>query len=155
MRTLSTEALRSAHAENTDEVWLVLLTITHADLDEPLRFVNNMESVTSRGRVYVAFPFEIVLPTEDPEEIGEAQLTIDNIDRRIVTTVRDLSSPPRVTLEIVLASSPGTVEASFSGLVLRDVDYDATRVTGTLRYEDIMTEPVSVEMTPSRFPAMF
>lgn len=155
MRTLSQNALNSAFAQQTDEVWLVLLTIEHPSLATPLRFVNNMESVTSRGNLYVAFPFEIEFPEQDPDTAGEARITIDNIDRQIVQTIRSIASPPQVTLEVILASSPSTVEASFSGMVLRDVTYDALKVSGVLRFEDIMTEPLSVQMTPQRFPAMF
>lgn len=140
MRTLSTNALSSAFAQQTDEVWLVLLTIDHPSLTTPLRFVNNMESVTSRGDLFIAFPFEIEFPEQDPDSAGEARITIDNIDRQIVTTIREITSPPSVTLEVVLASTPSTVEASFTGMVLRDVKYDAVKVSGTLRFEDIMSE---------------
>ncbi|CAB5220427.1 Domain of unknown function DUF1833 [uncultured Caudovirales phage] len=155
MRSLSSRALSSAFAAQTDEVWLVLLTITHATLSTPLRFVNDYQSLTSRGNVYLAFPFEVEFPEQDPDSAGEARLTIDNIDRQIVNTIRAISSPPEVKLEIILASQPDTVEAEFSGLVLRNVAYDALKVSGTLRFEDIMTEPVSLQMTPARFPGMF
>lgn len=155
MRTLSPAALASAHARETEEVWLVLLTISHSALPTPLRFVNNFTSLTSRSNIFVAFPFEIEFPEQDADSAGEARITIDNIDRQIVETIRQISSPPSVTLEVVLASSPDTVEAQFTGLVLRNVEYDAHRVRGTLRFEDITTEPVSVQMTPARFPGMF
>lgn len=155
MRTLSNAALASAHARETGEAWLILLTITHPTLSPPLRFVNNLQSVTSRGNVFIAFPFEIELPEQDADTPGEARIVIDNIDRQIVETIRQITSPPEVLIEIVLASQPSTVEAAFDGLVLRNVQYDAYTVKGTLRFEDIMTEPVSLQMTPSRFPGMF
>lgn len=155
MRSLSPAALESAFSENTAEVWLLLLTVDHDTLATPLRFVNNMESVVSRGSLYIAFPFEIELPGEDPENAGESQIRIDNIDRGIVTTIRGLTSPPQVTLEIILASQPDTVEASFAGLTLRNVEYDLMTIRGVLRFEDIVSEPVSVQMTPARFPGMF
>lgn len=155
MRTLSSRALDSAFSAQTDDVWLTLLTIEHESLSEPLRFVNNFASLTSRGNVYVAFPFELEFPEQDAESPGEARITIDNIDRQIVNTIRGISSPPDLTLEVVLAATPDTVEASFSGMTLRNVQYDALKVSGTLRFEDIVTEPVSVQMTPARFPGMF
>jgi hypothetical protein len=155
MRTLSATALASAHASDTSEVWLTLLTLTHSSLDVPLRFVNNNVSVTSRGNLFLAFPFEVEFPGEDEESPGEARLTIDNIDRSIVNTIRTIFGPPTVKFEVVLASSLNTVEASFDGLSLRNVTFDATKVTGVLRYEDIVTEPISLNMTPQRFPGMF
>jgi hypothetical protein len=154
-RTLSPAARRSANAAETDEVWLVLLTFTHASLEEPLRFVNNYASVESRGDLFIAFPFEIELPGEDAEGLTDARIRIDNIDRQIVRAVREMAEPPDVTIEIVLASQPDTVEAAFDGLVMRDVGYDAVMVTGVLRFEQIMQEPVTLQMTPSRLPGLF
>ncbi len=156
MRTLSPNALASAFAESTGEVWLLLCTIEHPEIEDgALRFVNNMESVTSRGELYIAFPFSVELPGEDAENLGEARLRIDNIDRMIVEVIRTITTPPTVTLEVVLASSPDTVEASFQGMTLRSVAYDAQSVSGVLKFEDISGEPMSLQMTPQRFPGMF
>lgn len=155
MRQLSPTALQSAFAQETGEVWLVLLTITHPSLTTPLRFVNDMQGLTSRGNVFQPFPFEVEFPGEDADQPTDARLVIDNVDRSIVQTIREITSPPEVMMEVVLASQPDTVEASFTGLVLRNVSYDAARVQGTLRFEDIMSEPVSLQMTPQRFPGMF
>lgn len=155
MRALSQRALDSAFSQETDEVWLMLLTVAHPALPESLRFVNNYESVVSRGNLFIAFPFEVELPEQDADSAGEARLKIDNIDRQIVDVVRTITSPPSITFEVVLASQPDTVEAIFEGLTLRNVDYDALSVKGTLKFEDIVTEPISVGMTPQRFPGMF
>lgn len=154
-RNLSTAATTSANAQFTDEVWLTLLTVESPELDAPLRFVNNNVSITSRGNVYLAFPFDVDFPGQDEESPGEARLTIDNIDRMIVNFVRTISAPPNVTIEVVLASSLDVVEASFSNMTLRNVSYDAKAVTGLLRFEDIVIEPVTYAMTPERFPGMF
>lgn len=155
MRTLSATALRSAFAQETGEVWLVLLTLSHPSLATPMRFVNDYLGITSRGNVFQPFPFEVEFPGEDADQPTDARLSIDNIDRTIVQTIRSISAPPEVTIEVVLASQPDTVEASFSGLILRNVTYDETKVSGTLRFEDIMSEPISVQMTPQRFPGLF
>jgi Domain of unknown function (DUF1833) len=155
MRTLSANALRSAFAQQTDEVWLVLLTIHHPGLADDIRLVNDNSGLTSNGEVFVPFAFKLELPAEDPDNPGEARLTVDNIDRTIVTAMRSLSTPPEVTIQVILASDPDMIEAEFAGMVLRDVKWDAQSVSGVLRYEDITTEPVAVQMTPQRFPGLF
>ncbi len=155
MRTLSSTAITSIMAENTGEVWLFLLTITHPSITDTLYFVNNNEALTSRGNVYIPFPFTVELPTEDSENLGEVRLKIDNIDRSIVKALRSIDSPPSVTLEVVLASQPDTIEASFSGMLLRNANWDAPSVTASLKFEDIGAEPMSLQMTPQRFPGMF
>lgn len=154
-RTLSSRAIASQNALQTDEVWLVLLTIAHPSLTTPIRVVNNNEAITSRGNSFVAFPFEIVLPSQDPENVPKATLRIDNVDRSVVNTVRSITSAPTITLEVVLASAPDTVEISFTNLILKDVKYDANTVEGDLYFENIFTEPVTLTMTPNRFPGLF
>lgn len=154
-RTLSNRAIASGNAQQTDEVWLVLLTISHPELPEPIRVVNNNENITSRGQEYISFPFEIDLPGEDPDMPSKARLRIDNIDRRIVNIIRSISSPPSITLEVILAADPSTVEIGFEGLVMREVEYDAQAISGDLVYESIFTEPITSTMTPSRFPGLF
>ena len=154
-RTLSSTALESTQAEDTDEVWLVLVTIEQADLTEPIRVVNNNEDITSGGDLFVAYAFEVELPGEQADTPGQGRLKIDNTDKVIVEAVRSINGVPTVTLEVVLASDPDTIEISYTGLRMRNIGYDVGFVTGDLVFDDVLTEPVSVDITPSRFPGMF
>lgn len=151
---LSSAAIASMHAEDTDEVWLVLLTISHDDLDAPIRVVNNTEDIVSDGLTYIALPFELELPDQG-ERPGEARIRIDNVNRAIVEAVRTIQAPPNVAFKIILASQPDVIEYEHSGLTLRDVTYDVASVQGYLRYEDLTSEPVADTITPSRFPGLF
>ena len=154
-RTLSSAATASIHAQETGEVWLVLLTISHSTLATPIRVVNNNEDITSRGNIYQAFPFEIVLPGQDPDSIPKATLRFDNVDRTAIATIRGVEAPPSVTIEVILASQPDTVEISFPNLALRNVKYDASVIEGELLFENLFSEPITLTMTPSRFPGLF
>lgn len=155
-RSLSAVAIGSTNDQNTGEVWLPLLTIAHPEiLDGPIRLVSDMQDIVSRGNNYVALPFEIVLPGEDPDSPAKAVLRVDNVDRRIVQALRDLTSPPLVTIEVVLASQPDTVEVSYPDMTLRNATYDASYVSGELSFDAIYVEPVSIVITPQRFPGLF
>lgn len=154
-RTLSSVALASIHAQETGEVWLVLVTISHSTLATPIRVVANNEDITSRGNLFQAFPFDIVLPGQDADGPPRATLRFDNVDRTAVNAIRGLTSAPDVLLEVVLASNPDLVEISFPGLSLRNVRFDALQVEGELFFESIFNEPVTLTMTPSRFPGLF
>lgn len=155
VRTLSGTAIASQNAEATEEVWLVLLTLEHDDLAEPLRVVNNIESIVSNGETYVGLPFRIVLPEDSENGPGEARLQIDNVDKLIVETLRTLQSPPTMSIQVVLASQPDTVEYLLTNMTLRDASYDDAVVEGVLRFEDLTVEAVSETITPERFPALF
>lgn len=104
---------------------------------------------------WIAFPFQIDLPGEDAETPSVARLRIDNVDRQIVEALRGLPGAPTADIEVVLASQPDVVEIGFYDLTIRAADYDALYVEAQMTFEQIFSEPQSVEMTPARFPGMF
>lgn len=154
MRTLSTAATQSLADQESEEVWLALLTLSHPDLGEPVRVVSNTEDIVSNGHTYTALPFVLELPDDGPDP-GVARLRIDNVTREIVTLVRSIAAPPTVTIDLVLASQPDTIDTTITNLTLRDVRYNAAQVTGTLWFEDVATESVAEIITPARFPGLF
>lgn len=154
-RTLSAAALASAHAQETGEAWLVLLTITHPALAQPIRVTSDNQDTVSNGNTFQTFPFQITLPGEDPESPSRARLKIDNVDRSIVNTLRTITSAPSLMIQVVLASQPNVIEVEFTGLTLREAEYDAQSVIGDLVFEAIFVEPLTIQMTPARFPGMF
>lgn len=154
-RSLSATAVASMNSQQTGEVWLILLTITHPDLPATLRFVNNNEDIVSNGQTFTAFPFEIVLPNQDPDTPPRATLRIDNVDRAIVAALRSITSAPTIQFDVILASAPNTLEATFPGMRLNGATYDVAKIEGEIAPEPLFTEPITYSMTPSRFPGMF
>lgn len=154
-RTLSATAVAAMMDETTDEVFLPLVTISHADLAQPIRVVANNENIISRGNTYVGYPFDLELPGQADDSPGEARLRIDNVDKQIVEAIRLITGPPSVLIEVILASAPDTVEIAIGSMTLRDVSYDAATVEGVLRFEDVSVEPIGAIITPERFPAIF
>lgn len=155
-RSLSTVAKIAIFSQETAEVFLLLLTIAHPNLSPPIRVVNNQQDITSGGDTYTAFPFEITLPDEKEESIPRMRLAIDNVDKQIVQAMRSLTSPPTITLTVVLASQPDTVEVSFTGFVLRDVTHNALVVEGSLMLEDVLNEAYSQHsFTPNLYAGLF
>lgn len=156
MRPVTARFLRETRAQETDAVFLLLVTIDHEALAEPIRVVDNNEDIESRGETYVAYPVEIVLPSLGGDRPGRARLRIDNVDREIVATLRAITTPPTVTIEAIVAAQPDTVEASFDALTLTDAEWDALTVEGDLAYEDLLNEPYpGVRYTPATAPGLF
>jgi len=155
-RTLSLAARKAVNAQETDEVFLLLLTLDHEDITEPIRVVNNTVDIVSQGETYIAYPFEIALPDEDAESVARVTLRIDNVDRKIVKSLRSISSPSSVGLEVVMAASPDTVEAGPFNMTLVSAEYDALTVTGELAFEDVLNEPFPGHAyVPSDYPGLF
>lgn len=153
---VSETARRALYAPESEEVFLVLLTIDHDGLSQPIRVVNNLEQVNSRGEEFIAFPFSISLPDDKEESPPRARLAIDNVTREIGQAVRQMTGPARVTLEVIMASAPDTVEASWPGFLLRNVVYDVSTVQGDLTVEDLTREPYPARrFNPGSFPGIF
>ncbi len=50
---------------------------------------------------------------------------------------------------------PETVEIGYYDLTIRAANFDSLVVEATMTFEQIFTEPLSLEMTPARFPGLF
>ena len=156
MKSVSSLFKQAAFAPETDQALLLCLTIDHADLAEPIRVVNDGVDLVRSAGTFLAYPFRIALPFDRDDELPRVVLSIDNVDRSIVLTVRSLSSPPSITLEAVLSDSPDTVEVSLPDFVLKSATYDKLTVEGELSFEDILNEPYpGGTFRPALFPGMF
>lgn len=155
-RDVSQTLREAVHGQETGEAFLVLLTLNHDDLAAPIRVVNDGADLASRGETFQAFPFRLALPSDMDERPPRMRLQIDNVDRTVVQALRSISGAPTVLVEVVLASDPDTVEASFPDFVLRAADYDALAVTGELVLERFIHEPFPAQrFTPANFPGLF
>lgn len=153
----TTSYVTTAVADSAGDPFLYLLTISHADLPAPIRLVRNKVDVVSRGNTYTAFPFDIVLPGDGDGGQRPARITIDNVDQRIVQTVRAISTPPTLLIEEVKGSALDTVEASLPPMKLYAATYDRLALEAELiDSADDEAEPlVQWEFTPSLAPALF
>ena len=163
--TPSTRAVQAATAAETEDAYILLLVFDHDDLAAPIRVcsgdvaedeLDGAPGIYSDGCFYAAFPFKINLPGQSGEEVSRCTLTIDNIDRRIVETLRAISSPPTLELSVVMLDTPDTLEAGPYRMTLREARYGLETVTAELAWEDILNEPFPGHcMTPADFPGLF
>jgi len=153
---MSATARAAIYAPETDEAFLLLLTIEEASLSEPIRVCHNTENVTSRGDVYAAVEFGIELPAERGDMIETVRIVLDNVDRQIVQAIRQAVGRPHVTLEVVVGSDPDTVEAGPFKFDLESAEYDALAVVGELAFDDVsqLRSPAHL-VTPWNFPDAF
>ena len=147
---------QAVFASETDEVVLPLLTISHPDLGDDIRVVNNWEDIYSRGMRFVKMPFEVILPDESDDRPPRAQLRIQNVTREIVEHIRTVDTAVSVKIEIIMASTPDEPEATFSGLQLGQVEADAFFISGDLTVADLTTESYPARnFSPASFPGIF
>ncbi|MFQ5954023.1 MAG: DUF1833 family protein [Kiloniellales bacterium] len=155
-RSLSATLQAAANAQETTEVFLMLLTIDHADLAAPTRIVNNTKAIISNGNTFTAYPFEISLPDDDPERPPEVTVAIDNVAQDIIQALRQVSSPLSFDLEVVLASDPNTVEIGPLKLEMTSADWDAGVIRGRLAYPELLDESYPADTyNPALYPGLF
>ncbi len=162
MRTLST-ALKSGlfDAESSHLVlWLITMSGTGMST---LRLCQNNEDVSSRGNTYTGIGSRVILPNDTEERFQPARLVMENVDQWLTPTIRAMAISPDVLLELVsatdLSASPpefDTVEITSFPFKLRNVSYDAQRVTAVLGFEDLAVSRWPYDqVTPVDFPGSY
>ncbi len=168
-RTLSSWALQAAYAQDTSEGFILLLTIRHPVLSGPVYLSSDPTTrgtdatgqpyyyTESNSNQYLTIPFQISLPDDDPEKLLTAKLSIDNIDRSIISTIRQMGTiPGTLQIQIVTMSHPNNVEYDSGELTMRDVQYDALTVSTTMSFENILHEPYPGDrVSPVTAPGVF
>lgn len=155
-RTLSGNALAALFSQETDEAFFILITITHPDLPDPLRVCNDAVPIVSRGETFVNYVFEFTLPSDEDGSPPQAQISIDNVDKVIVDTLRSIATPATFLIEIIRSSDLDTVEVVYEGLSMRAVKGDVFKISGDLIIEDIAVEPYPYRIfSPAEFRGLF
>jgi Domain of unknown function (DUF1833) len=156
LRSLTLATRQALFANETGEVFLFLVALSHPDM-VTMFFVNNQVDIISNGESYLAFPFELTLPDDREDVITRIQLQIDNVDRRVVEAVRSIDTPATVTVSVIRAAEPNVLVAGPIDCVLRNVSYNALTVSGDLApHENILDEPFPQHScTPATTPGVF
>jgi hypothetical protein len=166
-RSVSANFRSAVYSQSTDEVPVLLVTMEHDNLTEAIRVSTDnadqfdvdgeiTRGTISNGENFIFYPMAITLPDDSEESVTSASLTIDNIDRTIMREIRQLTDSPTITMQVVLASSPDTIEAEFDSFKFDSISADALTITGQLSLEHFYREPFpGTSMLPSNFPGMF
>jgi hypothetical protein len=169
---LSPAAIKAMFSSETDEQLITLLTIQNpSQPNAPIRladsYIQRLNSlttddevvygVTSRGNNYVFLPLEITLPSEEDAGVGRCNIVLNYVTTEAIQLIRDhLTNPTQVNLELILASNPEYVEASFPGFFITNATYTSSQITLTLDMIDYTREPFPCyNFTPNYFPGLF
>lgn len=166
MRILSLTLRQALYGQESGEVAVFLVTITHPDLPTPIRLSNdNTERLgedplyygtISRGEEYLFVGMGVTLPDERDEAPPRARLSFSNVGREAVAMARSVSSPPAVKIELVLASAPDDVEVECPQMDMVSVDYGADTISFDLAVDSFSTESCPAHsFDPAYFPGLF
>lgn len=151
---ISQELLAQLYSQDSSDPFLALLTITHPS--RVIRLVNNSSDIISRGQAYSAYPFKIILPTDDGENQRQVSLTLDNTSLELIEFFRGVTEEMPAKVEMILASLPDEVQMDLSDLLIKGIQYDKNTIVATLALDNFLnTEMTSEKYTPARFPGLF
>lgn len=172
LSTMSQAAIAALFSPDAQSTLVTLLTIYDPNDDTTvlLRIADNYTQrlsdaatdadisygIISRSNSFYFLPMEITLPSEEPNAAPRCSIVLNDVTKQVVPIIRQISGPPRVKIELVLNSSPDTVEASFDKFYLSSISYNANQVTAELSMIDFATEPFpAYSFTPKYFPGLF
>ncbi|AHD12139.1 DUF1833 family protein [Phaeobacter gallaeciensis] len=156
MRITSPRFIAATNAQETAEVLLPLITLSHPSWIEPVRIVRDDNPIVHQGQVFTPASFEISLPDDVEEGTPIMSWSIDNTDLRLVSLLRGVRNKVLVEVVYVLASQPDIVEAGPFETEMVGADYDAAQLSGSLTVEPILDEQFGfLTMTPATTPGLF
>jgi len=185
MRSISAAALRSFFSVESDDSLIALFTFEpqESPAQSPIyiadnytkRLTNNnpdlygvdntlVYGVTYKGQDYMFLPVQITLPNDDNSSAPKATLTIFDVTYLLTETIRSITGPVKVTIELVLRSlldnnttnMAVTPEVTFTGFYITNFTYNAQQVTADLQMIDYATEPFpAYRFIPAYFPGIF
>lgn len=159
---------REIDRSESEDFFLVFLTIEHEELPEPIRIVSDPVDFNLDGDLFTGFVFS-VRPLTDSEGAPYAELAVQNVDQRIGGVLLNIQNPPRLKMEIVsgtefdLSVEPRTTLSAPAArtyvaeeLYLVNVSIDTLQVKGRLRSWDYSQELwPGIMATQDRLPGLF
>ena len=157
MRQISAAAMQAVLAQNTPDVFTPCLSINHPTFANPIRLAFNTEVLHRAAGDYMPYAFQIDLPNQHDDSLPQVKLTVDNVDLQVNDAIRTLQGPPTVTMDVVMASSPDTVEIGPFNYSLQSATANADTIQGVLGFEeDIFSQSCPGQTyTPISSPGLF
>jgi len=171
LSTLSPAAVRAMFSPDSNEILITLITIKadpSINIPEDIYVADNYTQrlsednaevyygVISNGIEYPFIPLQITLPNDDHNAAPICSLTINDVTRVLLPTMRQITGAPEVLITLVLNSSPDTIEVEFVGFKLTNITYTADSITASLTMPSLEVEPFPAHaFTPAYFPGLF
>lgn len=170
MKRVSLNRRLAQDASSDGDVEIVLIKISHADLDQPILLSSDMtERLSTEPLIYgtrsawnnpAGDPFlflimDINLPTDQDDAPASAELFIQAVDPRMTEIMLSTREQASVDIAVVTASDPDLVQFEQRGLKLINADGNDFEIKITFSRDPITQEPwPPARLTKQRFPGL-
>tara|TARA_Y100000815_G_scaffold275364_1_gene313089 strand:+ start:2261 stop:2731 length:471 start_codon:yes stop_codon:yes gene_type:complete len=156
MRNLSDRLLAATYAQDSAEVFVPIVKLTHVQWADSVRWVRDTVALSHAGETYKPFPFDLALPEDKDEGFPVLRFTAQNVTREIIRQMRKVRNEVLGEVSWVLAATPDVVEMGPFEVQITGIEYDALTINGVMTIEPILEEQFGfLEMTPSVCPGLF
>lgn len=123
MADFSEGFIENVNVLSADEQFKILLEISHVDLPEPLRLIDDNCDLVSNGDTYIAFPFKLNFFDDVNNELTKCSISVQNIGRELVKWIESSygANNAQVDVKLVRRSNPDDIEISLPAFVTRTV----------------------------------
>ncbi len=157
--------VRSAmYAEHSEECEVALVTITHPDLDAPVRVSSDPTErlsveplrygTRSGGNEFEFVMMSAIVPDDRKGTPPRVALVFENVGFDVVEVAQSFTDPATASIELVLASAPNLVIQAYRGLRIVRCTIDESSATFDLSREPFVSEPFSARQTKNFFPGL-
>lgn len=157
-RFFTPRGMRALQAEVSDAALWALVTVTYPPDGTTFRVVNNLLAVVSRGLTFTPFAFDFSLAEDSLDRAAQVEFSIDNVGMELIDMLRAASVPPELLIEIIVSDTPDVIELTLPNLLLRNVQWNKTTVTGTLQVDDVFGLAFPSRYStydPRQYPGLF
>lgn len=153
---LSPELIAQLFAQESDDPFLTLVTLSHPSFLEDIRLVNNTVAIVSRDMIFKPFPMRIRFPVDDGETVRDFSIDFDNVSLDLIAGIRTVTDPINVKIEMILASMPNVVQVEQAELKIATIQYNKNTVSAKIILDNFLnTEMTSERYGPSNFPGLY
>lgn len=164
-QTISLTARGAIQDQHSAEVFVLLATITHPALSAPVRLSSDptiristdplIYGTRRLGEVYPFVWMAAVLPDDRAEDVPRVSLAFANVGTDMAAPFRQVTSPARVDLTVVLSSTPDIAELEIPKLRAVRASYDGSQVVLEVSGEPFASLALPFHrMTADRFPGL-
>ena len=157
MRDYSNTFKEKTASINAPETPVIMLEITHPDLLDAVRVVNDNQDLISNGHTFTALAFRLTPPDDLSQGAPRAELAVDNVGRDLTAWVETSGGAEgaQVRMLQVLRSDPDVVEWEVT-MELSNVSITPAEVRGTLVFPDLLNRPgIPMVYRPENTPGLF
>lgn len=131
MRNVSVDNRKQIEIVQGDAALLAFATLSHPQLSEPIRVVNNTVDVVFEDFNFVGFPFELKLLT-DSETVPKGNISFQNVDRRIGNTILALKDRIKLRIQVAFADDLEDPWLDYNFMEISNVHLGLATISGDI-----------------------